>query len=218
MRYFIFILLIILGCKEKPKTDSVNQKKDATTISLVHKVLNEPIWNDSTKSDEEKYRFWISFGGGQDIKYVIRIEAINKDSLKVVFKKYSCADCNPLISKVTEKNFEIIESKETFIDKKEDFKWAIRHFEFWQLENDAIDRRTICDGIFIDIEGLRPMIDTNDIRDKSGFKMYNSLFRGCADSQNPIYELTHYAVNFIGRRGIIGFDTPSVFLQKQEEN
>jgi hypothetical protein len=218
MRYFFFILLIILGCKEKPKTDSVNQKKDTNSIPLVYKVLNEPLWNDSTKSDEEKYRFWISFGGGQDIKYVVRIEAINKDSLKVVFKKYSCADCSPLISKVTEKNFKIIESKETFIDRKEDFKWAISHFEFWQLENDVVDRVRICDGTFIDIEGLRPMIDSSDIRDKARFKIYNSLFRGCADSQNPIYELTLYAVNLISRRGIIGFDTPSVFLQKQEEN
>lgn len=220
MRYFFFVLIFILGCEEKPKPNPnlVNQKNDTTT-NLVYKALNEPIWNDSTKSDKEKYRFWIGFGMGQDIKYIIRIEDLNHDSLKVVFKQYTCVECNPLISKVTEKSFKIIEAKETVLNKKDHFKWAISHFEFWQLQNNAVDKINICDGTFIGIEGLRSMVvDSNDIIDKAHFKMYNRLRRSCVGSQNPIYELTLYTVNLIGRQGLIDFDTPSAFLQNQEKN
>jgi hypothetical protein len=218
MRYFIFVLIFILGCKEKPKSNSVTQKENADKTPLVYKALNESVWEYSTKSDKEKYRFWISYGMGVETHYMIRIEAMNNDTLKVVFKKFTCVECNPLISKVTEKNFKIIESKETFINRKGDFKWAVSYFEFWQLENDAVDRIRICDGTSIGIEGLRPMIDSNDIRDKARFKMYNSLGRGCAGSQNPVYELTLYAVNLIGGKDIIDFDTPSVFFERQEES
>ena len=224
MKYWVIFLIGILGCQDnsKPSTSPATLLKTVVYDSVKYKAINEPIWAEGQDTTKEAYRFWIRYGMGVETRYVFRIEKINQDSFKLNFKHFTCDNnCNPFIQKNSEDKYHIIESKEVILPKYRAFTSAVMQFEFWQLDDKYVgmntDEMIICDGSFVQIEGIRKGINGNKRQGEGRYKTYQSLQRSCVSSQNPIYEFIIYALNLIGQKNIKYFEDPSVFLQKQEE-